>query len=56
MNFCTKIIGPNIKIKMVAESLKIKSKSNYFCHDVVSLDDFDVNLVKIVFDIFFNWF
>ena len=33
---------------MVAESLKIKSKSNYFCHDVVSLDDFDVNLVKIV--------
>ena len=33
---------------MVAESLKIKSKSNYFWDDMVYLDDFDVKLVKVV--------
>ena len=33
---------------MVVESLKIKSKSNYFCDDMVYLDDFDVKLVKVV--------
>ena len=48
MNVCTKIIGPNINIKMVIESLKIKSKSNYFWDDMVYLDDFDVKLVKVV--------
>ena len=33
---------------MVVESLKIKSKSYYFWDDMVSLDDFDVKLVKVV--------
>ena len=33
---------------MVVESLKIKSKSNYFWDDMVYLDDFDVKLVKVV--------
>ena len=33
---------------MVVESLKIKSKSNYFWGDMVYLDDFDVKLVKVV--------
>ena len=33
---------------MVAESLKIKSKSNYFWDNMVYLDDFDVKLVKVV--------
>ena len=33
---------------MVIESLKIKSKSNYFWDDMVYLDDFDVKLVKVV--------
>ena len=33
---------------MIVESLKIKSKSNYFWDDMVYLDDFDVKLVKVV--------
>ena len=33
---------------MVVESLKIRSKSNYFWDDMVYLDDFDVKLVKVV--------
>ena len=33
---------------MVVESLKIKSKSNYFWDDMVYLDDLDVKLVKVV--------
>ena len=33
---------------MFVESLKIKSKSNYFWNDMVYLDDFDVKLVKVV--------
>ena len=33
---------------MVVESLKKKSKSNYFWDDMVYLDDFDVKLVKAV--------
>ena len=33
---------------MVVESLKIKSKSNYFWDDMVYLNDFDVKLVKVV--------
>ena len=33
---------------MFVESLKIKSKSNYFWDDMVYLDDFDVKLVKVV--------
>ena len=33
---------------MVIESLKIKSKSNYFWDNIVYLDDFDVKLVKVV--------
>ena len=33
---------------MVVESLKIKSKSNYFWDGMVYLDDFDVKLVKVV--------
>ena len=33
---------------MVVESLKIKSKSNYFWDNMVYLDDFDVKLVKVV--------
>ena len=33
---------------MVVESLKIKSKSDYFWDDMVYLDDFDVKLVKVV--------
>ena len=41
-------IGPNINIKMVVESLKIKNKSNYFWDDMVYLDDFNVKLMKVV--------
>ena len=33
---------------MVVESLKIKTKSNYYCDDMVYLGDFDVKLVKVV--------
>ena len=33
---------------MVVESLKIKSKSNYFRDDMVYLDGFDVKVVKVV--------
>ena len=33
---------------MAVESLKIKSKSNYFWDDMVYLDAFDVKLVKVV--------
>ena len=33
---------------MVVESLKIKSKSNYFWENMVYLDNFDVKLVKVV--------
>ena len=33
---------------MVLESLKIKTKSNYFWDNMFYLDDFDVNLVKVV--------
>ena len=33
---------------MVVESLKIRSKSNYFWDDMVYLDDFDLKLVKVV--------
>ena len=33
---------------MVLESLKIKTKSNDFWDNMVYLDDFDVNLVKVV--------
>ena len=33
---------------MVVESLKIKSRSNYFWDNMVYLDDFDVKLVKVV--------
>ena len=33
---------------MVVNSLKIKSKSNYFWDDMVYLDDFDVKLIKVV--------
>ena len=33
---------------MVVKSLKIKTKSNYYCDDVVYLGDLDVKLVKIV--------
>ena len=32
---------------MVVKSLKIKKKSNYYCDDMVYLDDFDVKLVKV---------
>ena len=39
MNVCTKIIGPNINIKMVVESLKIKNQSYYYWDDMVYLDD-----------------
>ena len=46
MNVCTKIIGLNINIKMVVESLKIKNTSYY--HYDVYLDSFDVKLVKVV--------
>ena len=38
MNVCVKIIGPNINIKMVVESLKIKSESYYFGDDTVYSD------------------
>ena len=41
-------VGPKINIKMAVESLKIKNKSYYFWDDMVYLDDFDVNLVKII--------
>ena len=41
-------IGLNINIKMVVKSLKIKDKSYYFLDDMVYLDDFNVNLVKVV--------
>ena len=43
-----KIIGVNINIKMVVESLKIKNESYYFWNDIIYLDDFDVKLVKAV--------
>ena len=43
-----KIIGPNINIKMVVESLKIKNESYNFWNDIIYLDDFDVKLVKVV--------
>ena len=33
---------------MVVGSLEIKNTSNYYWDDMVYLDDFDVNLVKIV--------
>ena len=33
---------------MVLESLKIKTKSNYYWDDMVYLDDFDVKLIKVV--------
>ena len=46
MKVCSKIIVLNINIKMVVESLKIKSTSYYFWNDMVYLDDFDVELVK----------
>ena len=38
----------NINIKMVIESLKIKNTSYCFWDDIVYLDDFKVDLVKIV--------
>ena len=48
---------------MVVESLKTKSKSNYFWDDMVHLDDFDVKLVKVVrresrigVDIYYIWY
>ena len=47
MDVCTKIIVPNINIKMVFESLKIKNKSYYFLDDMVYLDHFNVDLIKI---------
>ena len=48
MNVCTKIIGPNINMKMVVETLKIKKKSYYYWDDMVYLDDFNVDLIKVV--------
>ena len=33
---------------MVIESLKIKTKCNYYWDDMVYLNDFDVKLVKVV--------
>ena len=48
MNVCTKIVGLNINTKMVVESLKIKNTSYYFWNDIVYLDDFDFDLIKIV--------
>ena len=33
---------------MAVESLKIKTKSNYYWDDMVYLDDFDVRLIKVV--------
>ena len=33
---------------MVLESLKIKTKSNYYYDDMVYLGDFDVKLIKVV--------
>ena len=33
---------------MVVESLKIKTKSNYYWDDIVYLGDFDVKLIKVV--------
>ena len=48
MNVYTKVTGPNINIKMVVESLKIKSKSYYYWDDMVYLDNFNVDLIKIV--------
>ena len=46
---------------MVVESLKIKTKSNYYWDDIVYLGDFDVKLIKAVkresrigVDIYFN--
>ena len=33
---------------MVVESLKIKTKSNYYWDDMIYLNDFDVKLVKVV--------
>ena len=34
--------------KMVVKSLKIKNKSTYYWDDMIYLDNFDVNFVKIV--------
>ena len=34
MNVCTKIIGLNINVKMVAESLKIKNTPYYYYDDI----------------------
>ena len=48
MNVCTKIVGLNINTKMAVESLKIKNTSYYFWNDIVYLDDFDFDLIKIV--------
>ena len=33
---------------MVLESLKIKTKSNYYWDDMVYLEDFDMKLIKVV--------
>ena len=33
---------------MVVESLKTKTKSNYYWDDMVYLDDFDVKLIKVI--------
>ena len=33
---------------MNIESLKIKTKSNYNCDDIVYINDFDVNLLEII--------
>ena len=33
---------------MVIKSLKIKTKTNYNCDDMVYIYDFDVNLVKVI--------
>ena len=40
------IIGPICKTTMI-EPLKIKNKSNYFWDDMIYLDDFNVELVKL---------
>ena len=34
--------------KMVVKDLKIKNSSYYYWNDMIYLDDFDVNLIKIV--------
>ena len=33
---------------MVIDSLKIKTKSNYYWNDMVYLNDFDVKLIKVI--------